>query len=238
MNTKMDIVYLVKQCQTNDELTYSLRSLKNLPHNRVFIVGGCPTNINKSKIIYKPILQNQSKYKNTTYNLKQICQDKDLSDDFILMNDDFFVLKPISDLVNELNLCRGTIKDVLADYKSRYGVMNDYTNGMKQTMIFLQDIGILEPLSYELHIPMIINKQKFLKMFELPYINSIKVLHKRSLYGNLYNKDSKPILDVKVLASYFLPLGSDKFLSTEDNSWPIVKTYVGRLFPNKCEYEI
>ena len=43
----MDIVYLVKNSRTNDELTYSLRTLVNVPHDKVFLVGGCPDNIKK-----------------------------------------------------------------------------------------------------------------------------------------------------------------------------------------------
>ena len=234
----MDIVYLVKECKDNPELTYSMRSLANLPHNRVFMVGGCPDNINKAKITHITALQRNNKYKNTTNNLQLACQHKELSEDFILMNDDFFVIKPIKDPVAELNLCRGSMDKVINDYKRRFhNECSSYLQGMQQTKIFLQDIGIANPLSYELHIPMVINKQKFLEMFKLPYINSIQVLHKRSLYGNLYLKNSPAINDVKVLVDYFYPLGTDKFLSTEDNSFQRCKSFLNNLFPEKCEYE-
>ena len=76
----MDIVYLVKDCTENEELTYSLRSLVNIPHDRVFIVGGCPRNIDTSKVIHFPILQTDTKYKNTTNNLKLICNQDNLSE--------------------------------------------------------------------------------------------------------------------------------------------------------------
>ena len=235
----MDIVYLVKECRQNPELTYSLRSLANLPHNRVFMVGGCPDNINKLKITHIKALQRNNKYKNTTANLKLVCQNPELSDDFILMNDDFFVLKPIKDPVAELNLCRGTISSVLEDYKKRYhNCQNSYTQGMQQTKIFLQDIGISEPLSYELHIPMVMNKHKVIKMFQLQHLESIQVIHKRSLYGNLYLKDSEQINDVKVLTDYFYPLGTDKFLSTEDNSFLRCKVFLDKLFPDRSAYEL
>ena len=109
---------------------------------------------------------------------------------------------------------------------------------MRQTKIFLEDMGIKNPISYELHIPMVMNKKKFLDMFSLPHIEAVSVLHKRSLYGNLYCKDSKQIEDVKVLSEYYYPLGSDKFLSTEDSSWPRVKKYIRSLFPEKSAFEI
>lgn len=235
----MDIVYLVKDGKVNEELTYSLRSLRNLPHNKVFIVGGCPYNLNKLKFTHIPILQTKSKYQNTTTNLQLICQRKDLSDNFILMNDDFYILEPITDPVKELNLCRGTIEQVIKDYSRRYHNRdNDYLIGMKQTKIFLEDIGIKNPLSYELHIPMVLNKQKVLDMFQLPHLGSVKVIHKRSLYGNLYMKDSTPINDVKVLKNYYYPLGSNKFLSTEDDSFERVHPFLKTLFPDKGYYEL
>lgn len=233
----MDIVYLVKNCYTNEELTYSLRSLVNLPHDRVIIVGGCPANINKHTLVHFPIFQGGNKYSNTTANLKTICQNKELSEDFILMNDDFFILKPVT--VEDLKVCRGPIDKVLESYVYRYGTdANPYISGMRKTKIFLQDLGIKEPISYELHIPMVINKKKFLDMFSLPHIEGVKPLHKRTLYGNLYCKGFKEINDVKVLNEYYYPFGSDKFLSTEDNSWPRVKPFMQNLFPNKSEFEI
>lgn len=233
----MDIVYLVKECVTNEELTYSLRSLSNLPHNRVFIVGGCPTNIDRSKIVYRPFLQGPNKFANTSNALKMICKDKELGNDFILMNDDFFILKPITDY-EELNLCRGTILDVLLELRQRHGSDSPYMVSMAQAMIFLKDLGYKEPLSYELHTPMVMNKNKFLSVFSAPYIKSIRPGHQRSLYGNMFLKDSQKIGDVKFYRDFVFNPGSDKFLSTEDNSWPIVKPKLEKLFPSKSEYEI
>lgn len=233
----MDIVYLVKECQTDEELTYSLRSLVNLPHGKVFLVGGCPGNIDKGKVIHCPIIQRNNKFQNTQNGLKYICKDNRLSEDFILMNDDFFILQPVKDPVAELNLCRGPIQEVLAENRRRNGFDNEYTVSMAQTDLFLRNLGYNAPLSYELHIPMVLNKKRFVGIFDLPNIESIKPGQQRSLYGNLYLTGSKVTKDVKV---YFgqkeLPTG--KFLSTEDNSWPFVKEHLSKLFPDKSPYEL
>ena len=233
----MDIVYLVKDTPINEELTYSMRSLKNIPHDKVFMVGGCPNNINQNRIIYVPTVQGLNKYKNTTHSLKTICQDSRLSGDFILMNDDFFILKPIEEPIKELNLCRGTIKEVLEKMRTRHNTDGLYMTSMRQTDIYLQDIGVKTPLSYELHIPMVLNKTKFLNVFSLPYITDSILTHKRSIYGNLYLSNSEKIDDVKVYKDFSTPIGSDKFLSTEDISWPKVKPQMHNLFPNKSIYE-
>lgn len=234
----MDIVYLVKNCVTNEELTYSLRSIVNLPHDKVFMVGGCPTNLDKSKLTHIPTTQGTDRYSNTTNGLKLICQDERLSENFILMNDDFFILKPIIDPETELNLFRGPIQEVIQEIGHRYETGSPYLTGMKQTHIYLRDLGYSKPLSYELHVPMVINKKRFLELFSLPYIESVRAGHFRSIYGNLYLQGSKQIRDVKVYRDFYTPLGSDKFLSTEDNSWPRVKNYLDRLFPDKGPYEL
>lgn len=237
--TDMDIVYLLKNTPINEELIYSLRTLKNLPHSKVFLVGGCPNTIRKENIVHIPVLQRPNKYKNTTLSLELACRDSRLSQDFILMNDDFFVLQRIENPKNALNLFRGTLEEVLQDYSERYGTdANHYILGMRQTNIFLKDLGIEKPLSYELHIPFVMNKHKVLEMLSLPYINSLKVIHKRTIYGNLFLKYSKQTDDVKILRDIYLPVHNDQFLSSEDASWPYVKTYIGRKFKEKSIYEI
>ena len=233
----MDIVYTVKDCLSCEELTYSLRSLANLPHDRVFIVGGCPKNINTDKVVFIPTLQNFSRYVNTMNSLGTVCRNKELSEKFILMNDDFFILKPITDPEQELNLCGGTIESCVKKIRERNGVETFYSMSMHQTDVYLKDIGIKTPLSYELHIPMVLEKTKLLKLFSLPYLTNSVLPHKRSLYGNLYLRESTEIEDVKVYGNY-VPPPNDKFLSTEDNTWSQVKPQLEKLFPNKSIYEI
>ena len=62
----MDIVYVIKDCSFCEELTYSLRSLVNVPHDNVIIIGGLPKNIDENKIVHIPFIQKGSKYQNTT----------------------------------------------------------------------------------------------------------------------------------------------------------------------------
>lgn len=235
----MDIVYLLKDSLQNEELTYSLRGLVNLPHEKVFLVGGCPTNINKSKIIHVPLKQTSNKFQNTANALKTICQDPQLSEEFILMNDDFFVLKPINDPAKELNLHKGTMDQAIEDYIRTYGPEeNLYLLGMRQTKIFLEDHGIKNPLSYELHIPITMAKKEVLCAFTLQYINTITPGHIRTIYGNFFKFNSQRTDDVKVRRRAYTPIHNDKFLSTEDDTWGYVKPYIKQKFPNKSKYEI
>lgn len=232
----MDIVYPYKK--GSDELIYSLRSLTNLPHDKVFIVGDKPEDVNLKTVNYIQFSQNKTKYKNTTDILRMICEDKNLSDDFILMNDDFFILKPIKNPEEELNLCRGYSLKVYEHYVQKYGE-NGYSKGMLETTKILQDMGIKEPLCYEIHTPFVFNKNKFLAMFEHKGVDNIQALHKRSLYGNLYKRNSISIKDVKVFAfgNNIIEEGQ-KFLSCSDTAWPNVRVKLEQIFKLKSIYEV
>lgn len=231
----MDIVYTLRACNVCEELAYSLRSLCNLPHDRIFFVGGFPNNINRNDIIYIPTVQNSTKWKNALQNIRIACQDERLSEDFILMNDDFFILKPVRDY-KELSLNQGTVADIYSQYQKR-GSSSLYAQGMKETAEYMYRLGIKMPLSFELHIPMIFNKRKLLETFRLPGVNDIAALHIRSLYGNIYIKDSVYRHDVKVLANDDFLGANDTFLSCGDFTWKKVKPFLEQLFPDKSKYE-
>lgn len=233
----MDILYTLKNCSNCDELTYSLRSLVNLPHDRVFIVGGCPNNINKSKVIHIKTEQNSTKWKNSTENVKKACADARLSDDFILMNDDFFILRQVANPVQEFNIAWDTMQKLYDSSLARGAACANWYKGMKETKDLLQKQGISDPLCYDLHTPFVFNKAKFLKIFDIAGINDIDVLHWRSVYGNLYLKDTQFIEDVKVRTANDFKQDS-KFISCSDSGFGIIKPILNKLFPNKSEYEL
>lgn len=234
----MDILYTLKQCDQCDELIYSLRSLSNVPHDKVFLVGGCPSWVDKSKVIHIPTEQKGTKWHNSTNNVKAACLDARLSDDFILMNDDFFILKPIQDPAKEFNLQQGTIKSVYAYYFGRNAGQTNWCKGMRETGELMQKQGILEPLSYDLHTPMVFNKNKFLQMFDIAGVNDIAVLHWRSLYGNLFLPNAEYMKDIKYRTNEaFDESKYDKFISCSNAGFLQIRQFLSNKFPNRSIYE-
>ncbi|MCR5505168.1 MAG: hypothetical protein K6E94_06465 [Elusimicrobiaceae bacterium] len=232
----MDVIY--PYIKGDDEIIYSLRSLKNIPHNNVYIVGDKPEGINLNKVCYIPFAQTKTKYKNTTEIIKLMCNNSAVSEDFILMNDDFFVLKEIKNPAEELNLYRGNAFKVYDHYVQRFGV-NGYSKGMLETAKLLLDLGVKEPLCYELHTPFIFNKSKFLNMFDIKGVADILALHKRSLYGNLYLKGGTSMKDVKIFAFSDTNIDAgQKFVSCSDTAWANLKIYLQNLFNKKSIYEV
>ena len=95
---KLDIVYFVKDTSLNDELLYSLRTVeKNFPHNRVWFIGGCPYNLKPDKYI-KVEQDKDTKWANTNVLMRVACENSEITDDFVLFNDDFFVMSPVNEL--------------------------------------------------------------------------------------------------------------------------------------------
>lgn len=227
----MDLVYLCRSGE-NEELRYSIRSAcANLPHKNLWVIGDAPGWF-AGNLISRPA--NSRKYQTTTAHLRAACEDDRISDPFTLLNDDFFIVDRVR-TVPLLN--RGRISDVIADYHHRGVTGSPYIRGMKQTLALLESLGKKDPLSYELHIPIVVHKKDMLKALGIAEASGIEVPHKRSIYGNLLRAKGKTVEDVKIYRpGQEIPRGP--FISTNDH---IFNEYIGPLmrwkFPTPSPYE-
>lgn len=152
----MDIVYVYK-ASTTQELEYSIKSLKNIEYNRLLVIGDKP---NFETPYLKPPINRWSMLsaQHDVINKLNFACTLSLTDDFILNNDDIFIMSP----THIPTLHRGLLKDHLANRR-----LNDsYTKTLKTTLHHLKALGINEPLSYELHTPMVFNKDKLTELLE------------------------------------------------------------------------
>ena len=242
----MDLVYIVKEDENNVELRYSLRSIaKFVKCNRVWIVGYKPDWVKNVEYIHTE--QNQGKWKNSVNNIIAACENENISDDFVLMNDDFFAIKPINDLEKSCNVALGTMDQAITKYiNHRAGWFDAFKEGYE----LLENLGIEKPYyNYESHSPIIINKKNFLEFINLPqvqeFIKTDKVLHKRSIYKNIY-KITPRILpeDVKIEKDDDTRVKPQilEWISVYDNqiynrSLPQLNGLLRNLFPDICKYE-
>jgi hypothetical protein len=225
-----DLVYINK-FGANEELRYSLRSVKNLSYNSVWVVGGKPSWYIGNYISVPPV---GGKLKNARANLEAIIENNNISSDFILMNDDFYILRAVGKVEP---YHQGLLINKVNTYESAYPRSN-YTRLLRKTYNSLVDSGIQQPLSYDLHIPILYNKEKLAEAMS-------KRLLWRSTYGNLFNiggtqmNDVKVYIDIRTKELKYDYLNSKyPFLSTEDKSFPIVRdNLLLNLFPNKSEFE-
>lgn len=241
----MDIVYLIKVDPENDseELRYSLRSLKNIPHQKVVIVGEKPEWV--TNVDFIPVSQTKTKHQNWSMNLSAAVRSDRISDDFIMMNDDFFFMKKIQRMPH-LNM--GGMKQVIDSYNKRYPMGSEYIDKMTKLYTMLIESGHEKPMSYELHVPTVLNKQNVLDMYQAA--NGQPMYQFRSYYGNHFNVAGETIRDVKVFVdpSHNDPqynqdpeqyLAAQTFLSTTGGSFKrgVPGDFIRKMFPDTSPYE-
>jgi hypothetical protein len=220
----MDLVYICKDGD-NEELRYSIRSaVENLPHDNIWVFGGKPDWYIGNHVTLK---QNSDKYNNARSNLAAVARNYDVSENFILMNDDFFIIKPME----EMGIYhRGTLQSHIDMIKVSIG----YRTLLEETNNALNYIGYDNPLSYELHVPMIMHKTGLAKVVRMLGLW-------RSNYGNVYNVGGEWHDDVKIHNHVTLdkiinsPL---PFISTNDETFQgVLDSYLKDAFPNPSKYE-
>jgi len=230
----MDIVYSLKSDYNGHELRYSLRSLANVPHDKVFIVGGAmPAWVNRETVNNIIFPQDANRYLNTTFNLINACEDDRVSEDFIYFNDDFFVLEKITNPTEEFNLYNGFLAE-----KAK-GKKNNWHQAMADTAKYLSKFhSVFTPKNYELHTPFVFNKHKLSGVLNmLDDVNIALHICKRSIYGNLWLSFGKNMPDCKVF-SFTKEIKAGKFLSTSDKGFAVLEDFLKQKFSEKSIYEV
>ena len=228
----MNFVYICKDGE-NEELRYSIRSVvKNTNDPKIWVVGGKPDWYVGN---YIPVLQNQHKYQNALNNLRAACASEEIPEDFILMNDDFYITNKINKVKIYNN---GFLEDQINQYHNA-GNRSTYLNRLGKTYAYLQRRDIPNPISYELHVPMPMEKSKLITILEEQYSTLW-----RSKYGNTFNIGGETVKDVKVHKSgalVSLSYNQDEehipYLSSADTSFMFLLDYLTTNFSEKSTYE-
>lgn len=173
----MDVVYVFKEWGNDSfELRYSLRSLENLKYDNVYIIWGKPLWLQNVKHIKCP--DNKSRRQlNVVDKIIMACTHPDISDNFILMNDDFFILQSVKKIPYYK---LGRIQDHIEHRNAKW--VNPklwYSNHIKASYEQFKKWD-----DFEVHVPFVINKKKFLKLIDIYWRDTI--LPKRTLYCNHY----------------------------------------------------
>jgi hypothetical protein len=218
----MDYVYLCRDGD-NEELRYSVRSvIKNGNPDNIWVVGGKPDWYVGN---YLEVLQDKSKFKNQVNSLKNICQNKSISDDFVLMNDDFYILEKNQDY----KYYDGFLIDRIDYHLIKYG-NSSYARALSGANKVLLNMGINNPLNYDVHTPMKMNKVNLEQIIDLS-------LSPRSVYGNVFITDGIEIKDVKIYKDSKNINLNNLLISTEDNSFSLIQNTLKEIFPEKSIYE-
>lgn len=231
LTNKYDIIYVLKNDVEPGEIKYSLRSLVNFPHGRVWFCGGQPFGLTPDvRMPYKQL--GATKWEKVSYTLRKVFSTDELSEDVWLFNDDFFVLKPVKEMDPIYN---GTLTQH-CDYVERRhgGHPSAYTSELRNCARVLLEKGYGEK-NYAVHIPILINRKKGLEVLDMfPTVPMF-----RSLYGNIANIGGVRGSDVKIANHTDIPNEDATFLSTSDSSFFFgeVGRYIKDRFKERSEYE-
>lgn len=228
-----DVVYILKnnwKCSPN-ELRYSLRTVeKNFPCRRVWFFGGHPDGFKPDR--YRQFTQEgKDRYERVRNSIIKVCKTKEVSDDFWLFNDDFFILKPVTE-----DFCydRGDIRKHARRLYQTHGFHSGYSKKCLDADK-LEEEG-LTTKDYTLHVPLLVNKEKALEAIEAhPDIQGF-----RNLYGNYCQLESTTMEDVKISDIYRLPPNGSSFLSTSDSAFAsgAAGAVVCKWFPTPSRWEV
>lgn len=223
----MDIVYILGTGSTwqNNEIRYSLRSVsKNISDlGRVFVIGEHPEFLQNIFHISAGDIYGQ-KWQNAFHKINIACESPLLSDDFLLMNDDFFIFKTI----------------VAAKYPyyfkgemPNFAVKKQYYKNFKRKSIF----------DYRVHRPFRYNKKKFLSMIDLDIKwDSVSV---RSYYGNCFAVAGQRCQDINFPPSLkekdfdrILGKRTDMSIFSDTAKNPEFQKWINKKFPEKSIFEV
>lgn len=232
--SKPDIVYFVKESRVNPELTYSLRSVvENFrAGGRVVFYGGCPDNLQPDKHVAVKRDFGIRKWYRVRHVMLEACNDDDLTEDFWLFNDDFFVLRPVETMEPTYTK---TIEYTVEKMVARDGFANEYAKRMTHCADTLRSAGC-DTLNYAVHKPMLVNRKKMREVLE----KFPKEPMLRALYGNYWRVGGRFDRDCKIRG---MTLGryneSLDFVSTDDASFAEgdIGKLLRELFDRPCKYE-
>lgn len=232
----LDVVYFVTAYPASD-LRFSIRSVaENLEFNKLWIYGGKNSDIVPDEYIS---LLNQSgadKWAKVRGMYRKVCMNDDITEDFILFHDDFFVLKPTKSIEPEWRCSLMSHAEIIeASYN---GKSTSYTKLLRKTLSRLGREGYTT-YSYELHQPFVFNRKKLLKILD-NYANEHCI---RSIYANVYKVGGKQKDDVKIndlkCSNIKEVMQEWRFVSTGDQSFAHgqIGKYLRSRFNKRCRFE-
>ena len=219
----MDVLYYIGSGShhQNRELLYSLRALEMHCRDldRVWIVGNRPHFLN-DKVQYLWVADSGFWWQNA-FNKTMAAVKAGISSDFLLMNDDFFMLKDFT-AARYPRYHRGEIPDV---------AVNKYQKVILNTRRVLENLGATT-LHYGVHCPLRINAEKYQTLARF-YKNDDNPVSARCVYGNLFCKGTE-VSDCK---SVILKTNKTKCWSAKDWISKAMFDELEKMFPQKSKWE-
>lgn len=239
-----DAVYVCRPGE-NPELRLSLRSLaKNAVgiYRNVWVVGTVlPWLRNVRGLPLEPL---EDKFENQRQSLAAVVNHPDLSDTFVLLNDDHFVTQPITEW---RTWHIGTVFGFLAQLflgDMEVTNRNEWAHAVLNTALWTQaKADIAEPYCYEAHIPLLFDKAKVAAVLdEYPADGFFAIGETYPITGAGGEGEvgaNTKIGDAGARGLLTVMCSGMPYVSTEDNVFEsgVVGDWLRANFPDPCIYE-
>lgn len=214
-----DILYAVRPGERNEALKLSLRSLGHLPHRRVFIAGYCPAWVRGVTVIQ--VRRRVNKFDAIEQNVRQALAYPDLAEDFVYMNDDFYITRP----VDSVPMTHGGPVD---QYRGKQELRIRMQETVKHLKTFYPE-GTL--YAYDgVHMPLPLDKEKAIWcLADIP-----RRCLWRTWYGNSVDAGGEPVLDAKARGGITGDLPT--FLSTGAKGFQALHEQINEALPERSPY--
>lgn len=220
----------------NNELRYALRSAEQVLGDiirRVFIIGTLPNSI--KNVVHVPFRDKSTFPATNIYRkLMNICLHHDVSDGFIFMADDQYLL-------NGFMFDAAYYSQPLED-ELRYHPNPIYKRTLRNTLQALLDLG-KPTMNYDIHLPLLMNKQVFIEaMRQVDWVRQDYGYCIKSLYCNIAEVHGVKTFDAKVrsgqtLEYYHEFMKTRVGISSSDHVNQDFKNLLNQLYPKKSKYE-
>lgn len=229
-----DIVYILKNDIPDKpgELTYSLRSLQNFTYRKVWFVGGQPSGLEPDGRI-EVEQYGKTPYQKVYNSLKAVCENEEITENFYLFNDDFFILHKMDKFEPMRDY---SIHKLILDLNQKPKGNKNYVKELNITLGILRNNN-LSYWNYGTHTPFLLNKKNLRIMFEkFPRPGLF-----RTIYGNYFHVGGFTHEDCKIGWNMkMVPYDDWPVVSTSEKSFinGEVGKYIREKFPEKSRFEI
>jgi hypothetical protein len=220
------IVWIVRPGDENESLRYSMRSVwANLPHTSAWIAGHKPSWVS-DLVHHRPAVQNPGdRHGNVRRNIEQACHSLDR---WILMWDDVYVMRPMTELPI---YTAGPLDQVVARIRRKDGA-SKHADDIEAAGKVCRVLGIDEPSAYDaLHLPQHIHSETMLHALRATATTNCVL----TLHGNMAGLGGTVVHNAKRATGW----READIVSTSEKRFKVGDEgrHVRATFPEACPYE-